>query len=84
VPGNYTAFGSSIGVCTAPSCDGTTPRVVDATMPNPAFPTFGGVAGGYEVVVAEGFAHLDVLTAEDDAENPVPAAVVEFLKRNVQ
>jgi hypothetical protein len=83
VPGAYTAFGTSIGTCTALSCNGT-PRVVDAGMPNPAFPTFGGVAGGYEVVMAEGFAHIDVLTAEDDADNPIPAALVDFLSRNVQ
>jgi pimeloyl-ACP methyl ester carboxylesterase len=85
VPGVYTAFGSSIGTCTAPSCDASTPRVVDASNPNPAFPTFGGVAGGYEVITAEGFAHLDVLTAEDeDAVNPVTPALVAFLKRNMQ
>jgi len=85
VPGVYTAFGSSIGTCTAPSCDGATPRVVDASNPNPAFPTFGGIAGGYEVVMAEGFAHLDVLTAvDDDAVNPVTPALVDFLKRNIQ
>ncbi len=83
VPGDYTPFGSSIGPCTAPSCDGT-PRVVDPSIPNPAFPTFGGVAGGYEVVMAEGFAHLDVVTAEDNADNPVPAALVAFLERNAQ
>jgi pimeloyl-ACP methyl ester carboxylesterase len=83
VPGAYTAFGTSIGVCTAPSCDGT-PRVVDASTPNPAFPTFGGVPGGYEVVMAEGFAHLDVVAAEDNADNPIPAALVAFLQRNLQ
>ena len=83
VPGAYTPFGTSIGTCTAPSCDGTA-RVVDAASPNPAFPTFGGVAGGYEVVMAEGFAHVDVVTAEDNADNPIPAAVVAFLKRNVR
>jgi hypothetical protein len=83
VPGSYTPFGTSIGTCTAPSCDGT-PRVVDASIPNPAFPTFGGIAGGYEVVMAEGFAHLDVVAAEDDTDNPIPAAIVAFLERNVQ
>jgi pimeloyl-ACP methyl ester carboxylesterase len=83
VPGAYTPFGTSIGVCTAPTCNGT-PRVVDASSPNPAFPTFGGVAGGYEVVMAEGFAHIDVVTAEDDANNPIPTALVAFLKRNAQ
>jgi hypothetical protein len=34
--------------------------------------------------MAEGFAHVDVLTAEDDADNPIPAALVDFLTRNVQ
>ena len=58
--------------------------MVDASSPNPAFPTFGGVAGGYEVVMAEGFAHIDVVTAEDDASNPIPTALVAFLKRNAQ
>ena len=83
VPGAYTAFAGSIGVCAAPSCDGT-PRVVDPVTPNPAFPTFGGVAGGYEVVMAEGFAHVDAVTAEDDANNPIPTAIVAFLKRNLR
>jgi pimeloyl-ACP methyl ester carboxylesterase len=84
VPGLYRPFGTSIGTCTAPSCDGTTPRVVDASNPNPAFPTFGGIAGGFEVIMAEGFAHVDAVTAEDDANNPIPAALVGFLERNVQ
>ena len=69
--------------CTAPSCDGT-PRVVDAGAPNPAFPTFGDVDGGFEVVIAEGFAHVDVVAAEDDANNPVVEAIGDFLARNVQ
>jgi pimeloyl-ACP methyl ester carboxylesterase len=83
VPGAYTPFGASIGTCTAPSCDGT-PRVIDASVPNPAFPTFGDVAGGYEVIMAEGFAHVDVTTAEDDVNNPIPAALVAFIERNLQ
>jgi pimeloyl-ACP methyl ester carboxylesterase len=83
VPGNYTAFASSIGTCTAPSCDSTTPRVVDAANPNPAFPTFGDVAGGFEVYVNEGFAHLDVLTAEDNADNHVLEPLADFIARNV-
>ena len=66
-----------------PSCDGT-PRVVDRVNPNPAFPTFGGVNGGFEVVMAEGFAHLDIVSAEDNADNPVPAALFAFIQRNVQ
>jgi pimeloyl-ACP methyl ester carboxylesterase len=83
VPGTYTAFASSIGACTAPSCNGT-PRVVSATSPNPAFPTFGGADGGFEVYMNEGFAHLDVVTAEDNADNNVLAPLAAFIKRNTQ
>jgi len=83
VPGRYTPFAQSIGTCTAPSCDGT-PRVVDASVPNPAFPTFGGVNGGYEVHMSEGFAHIDVLTAEDTPDNNVLEPLTQFLARNVQ
>jgi hypothetical protein len=81
VPGVWTPFARSIGACTAPSCDGT-PRIVDATSPNPAFPTFGDVAGGFEVVVGEGYTHLDVLTAEDEEDNPIVRALAAFLARN--
>jgi pimeloyl-ACP methyl ester carboxylesterase len=84
VPGAYTAFASSIGACTAPSCTGGTPRVVNASTPNPAFPTFGDVAGGFEVYISEGFAHLDIVTAEDNADNNVLAPLAAFLERNVQ
>jgi len=83
VPGRFVALARSLGVCAAPSCDGT-PRVVDATSPNPAFPTFGGTRGGFDVVVAEGFSHLDVVAAEDDADNPVLAAIADFVARNAQ
>jgi len=84
VPGAYTAFAQSIGKCTAPSCDGTTPRVIDAANPNPAFPTFGDVKGGLQVFMNEGFAHLDVLTAEDNADNNVVGPLSDFLARNLQ
>ena len=83
VPGLYRPFASSIGTCTAPSCDGT-PRVIDASAPNPAFPTFGGVNGGFEVHMSEGFAHLDVVTAEDTSDNNVLGPLSAFLQRNVQ
>jgi pimeloyl-ACP methyl ester carboxylesterase len=81
VSGNYVPFASSIGTCTAPSCDGT-PRVVDASLPNPAFPTFGNVNGGFEVVIAEGFSHLDVVVSEDNVDNPILPALADFLLRN--
>ena len=83
VPGGYVPFAESIGACSAPSCDGT-PRVVDATTPNPAFPTFGGVPGGFEVYISEGFSHVDIVTAEDDANNNVVAPLAAFLERNSQ
>jgi pimeloyl-ACP methyl ester carboxylesterase len=83
VPASFLGFAQSIGVCTAPSCDGT-PRVVSATLPSPAFPTFGGAAGGFEVVIDEGFAHVDVLTAELGPDNPGLEALLAFIERNVQ
>jgi cysteine-rich repeat protein len=77
---NYTAFANSIGTCTAPTCDGTTPRLV---TPDPITPTFGNVAGGFEVYISEGYAHIDVLTAEDDpSHNNVLAPLLAFLTRN--
>ena len=82
VPGDYTPFAQSIGTCTMGSCDGSTPRVIDASTPNPAFPTFGDTAGGFQVFVNEGFAHLDVLTAEDNADNHVVGPLSDFLARN--
>jgi pimeloyl-ACP methyl ester carboxylesterase len=83
VPASYLPFAQSIGACTAPSCSGA-PRVVDATSPNPAFPTFGDVAGGFEVHMNEGYAHVDVVSAEDDADNHVVGPLIEFLARNAQ
>jgi len=83
VPGRMIPFAQSIGPCTAPSCDGT-PRIVDATSPNPAFPTFGDAAGGFEVYLSEGFAHLDVVTAEDNDDNNVLAPLTAFLVRNIE
>jgi hypothetical protein len=83
-PATYVPFGQSISTCTAPSCDGSTPRVVNASSPNPAFPTLGNVAGGFEAYMAIGFAHVDVLTAEDDANNPVVGKLAAFIARNVQ
>ncbi len=77
---SYTAFATSIGTCTAPTCDGSTPRLV---TPDPITPTFGSVAGGFEVYISEGYAHIDVLTAEDDpSHNNVLAPLLAFLTRN--
>ena len=84
LPGVYSAFGQSIGLCTAPSCDGSTPRVVNANVPNNAFPTLGGVNGGFEVHLSEGFAHLDIVTGQDGPASNVVKPLVTFIKRNLQ
>jgi hypothetical protein len=83
VPASFLGFAQSVGVCAAASCNGTA-RVVDALNPNPAFPTYGNVDGGYEVHISEGFAHVDVLTAEDNGDNNVLAPLAAFLARNTQ
>jgi hypothetical protein len=82
--GNYTAFGQSIGTCAAPSCDGSTARVVNPSVPNTAFPTLGSVNGGFEVHLSEGFAHLDIVTAQDGPASNVIAPLVAFIQRNLQ
>jgi hypothetical protein len=84
LPGNYTAFAQSIGLCTAPSCDGSTARVVNASVPNTAFPTLGDVNGGFEVHMSEGFAHLDIVTGQDGPGSNVVKPLVAFIKRNLQ
>ena len=84
VPGRMTRYAETLAPCTAPSCDGSTPRVVDAASPNTAFPTFGGPEGGYEVYMSEGYAHVDVVSAEDDETNNVIGPLLDFVVRNLQ
>jgi len=82
VPASFLAFAQSIAPCTAPSCIGG-PRVFSADLPNEAFPTFAGPAGGFEVHISEGYAHVDVLTAEDGPDNAVVEPISDFLARIV-
>jgi hypothetical protein len=84
VPGNYVAFGESLATCTSPSCDGSTARVVDSAVPNPAFPTLGDVSGGFEVHISEVFAHNDITSSEDVPGNNVLGPLAEFIARNVE
>ena len=81
-PGTFVAFAEAIAPCTAPACDGMTPRIVDSTQPSEAFPTFGDAAGGYEVFMSEGYAHLDILTARDREDNQVIGPLLEFIRRH--
>jgi pimeloyl-ACP methyl ester carboxylesterase len=83
VPASWLGFADAIAPCAARSCDGSSGRILDRVNPNTAFPTFGGVGGGFEVHIAEGYAHLDVLTADDDQTNTVIAPLLAFIKRNI-
>jgi len=84
VPAVWLGYADTMGLCAAPSCDGVTPRVLDRANPNEAFPTFGNVAGGFEVHISEGYSHVDIVTAEDDQTNNVIGPMLDFINRNVQ
>lgn len=84
VPASFKAFAESLGTCTTGSCDGATPRVVDALLPSEAFPTYGDEDGGFEVHIIEGIAHVDVATGEDNADNELAPLLLEFIQRNLQ
>lgn len=81
---SWRGFASAIAMCAAPACDGVTPRLVDTENPSPAFPTYGEVAGGFEVYISEGYAHFDVLSAENDDSNKVIGPLLAFLARHLQ
>jgi hypothetical protein len=83
-PGQFVPFANSIATCALPSCDGFTSRVVDPNSPNEAFPTLGGVSGGFEVHLSEGFSHVDIVTGEDNADNNVIGPLLDFIVRNLQ
>ena len=82
VPAAWLGFADAIAACAAPTCDGVSGRVLDRLNPSQAFPTFGGIAGGYEVHISEGFSHVDVLTAEDTVDNNVIGPLADFLFRH--
>jgi hypothetical protein len=84
VPGRMLAYAESLAACAAPSCDGSTPRILDAAQPSTAFPTFGDAAGGFEVFMSEGYSHVDIVSAEDDETNNVVAPLWQFIERNLQ
>jgi len=84
VPASWLMFAEAIGPCAAPSCDGVSGRILDRLNPNEAFPSFGDVAGGFEVYISEGYAHVDIVTADDDETNNVTAPLLAFIGRNIQ
>ena len=83
VPNRMLSYADSLGTCTALSCDGSTPRVVEREQPSIAFPTFGDAAGGFEVFISEGYSHVDIVSAEDDDTNNVVAPLLAFIERNL-
>ena len=83
-PGDWLGFADAIGLCASRTCDGITPRILDRANPSEAFPAFGDVSGGFEVYISEGYAHLDVLSADDDETNNVVGPLLEFIDRNLQ
>ena len=84
VPGVWRGFAEAIAPCAAPSCTAGTPRTPAGQAPLAADRTYGGVAGGFEVHMSEGYSHVDVLTAEDDATNRVVGPLVDFMVRNLK
>jgi cysteine-rich repeat protein len=79
--GSFKPFAESIGACTASSCDGVTPRIVNPLAINTEY---GNVQGGFEVHLSEGYAHIDVLSAQDDpSHNHVYDPLMAFLERNI-
>jgi hypothetical protein len=84
VPGSFLSFAEAIAPCKAPACDGATPRVLDTDQPSLAFPSYGEVSGGYEVYISEGYAHVDILTAQDSENNQVIGPLLAFIQRNSQ
>jgi len=84
VPAVWLGYADSLAVCAAPSCDGTTLRVLNRSSPSEAFPTFGHVAGGFEVYISEGYTHADIATADDDETNNVIGPLLDFINRNMR
>jgi len=83
-PAAWLGYADALAPCGAPSCDGSTARILDRANPSEAFPTFGGIAGGFEVYISEGYSHVDIVTADDDETNNVVGPLLEFVRRNLQ
>lgn len=84
LPGFWRPVARSIAPCAAQSCVAGTPRLISGAADLSAFPEFGGVEGGFEVYISEGYSHNDVLTADDDATNKVVGPLLDFIERNAR
>lgn len=83
-PASWLGYAAALAPCGAPSCDGVTGRILDRANPSEAFPTFGDVAGGFEVYISEGYSHVDIVSADDDETNNVIGPLLDFIDRNLQ
>lgn len=83
-PADWLGYAETLARCGADSCDGATGRILDRANPSDAFPTFGDIAGGFEVYISEGYSHVDIVTADDDETNNVIGPLLEFVSRNLQ
>ena len=84
VAGIWRGFAEAIAPCAAPSCKAGTARTPAGQPTLLADRKYGGVDGGFEVHLSEGYSHVDVLTADDDSTNNVVRPLAAFLGRNLR
>jgi len=84
LPAVWRPFADAIAPCAARTCKAGTPRALPDPVPLAANRKFGGIDGGFEVFMSEGYTHVDVLTANDDATNNVVRPLADFMLRNLR
>jgi pimeloyl-ACP methyl ester carboxylesterase len=84
VAGVWRGFAEAIAPFASPSCKPGTPRTPAGQATLVADRKYGGVDGGFEVHLSEGYSHVDVLTADDDKTNNVVRPLSAFLGRNLR
>ncbi|MBC7956744.1 MAG: hypothetical protein H7Y33_12860 [Cytophagales bacterium] len=82
VPGAWRGFAEALAPCASPSCTAGVLRTPVGQSPLAAARAYGGAPGGFEVHISEGYTHVDVLTANDDASNNVIRPLSAFIARN--
>lgn len=83
VAGIWRGFAEAIAPCAASSCKEGTTRTPAGQPTLLANRKYGGVEGGFEVHMSEGYSHVDIVTADDDATNNVIRPLAAFMQRNV-
>lgn len=83
VAGIWRGFAEAIAPCAAASCKAGVARTPAGQATLVANRQYGGVDGGFEVHMSEGYSHVDIVTADDDATNNVIRPLAAFMQRNV-